>query len=59
MFEFKSHCQQVNCTSSNQELWIIRSQTFDIENNKQLNHQIMLFLNHSKKYFFKFLTQTN
>ena len=56
-FEFKTFCQQINCQSSYRESWIVRNQTFDFENNKQWIHQIMLFLNHSKKCSFKFLTQ--
>ena len=59
MFEFKTFCQQINCQSSYRKLWIVRNQTLDHENNKQLIHQTMLFLSHSKKCSFKFLTQTD
>ena len=36
-------CHSVNCQSSDRKLWIVRNQTFDIENNWQWNHQIMFF----------------
>ena len=59
MFEFRIFCQQVSCRSSYRESWMIRNQAFDHENNRQLIHQTMLFLSHSRRCSFKFLTQTD
>ena len=38
---------------------MIRNQTLDIESNRQWDHQIMLFLSHSRRCSLRFLTQTD